>query len=115
VIGPHTLHDRRSLAIHELVAQRVRQDPAVLEVPRQRVREWGRAGTMNPKYPQAWSDLLDGPIDRLLEVLVEPSEWATELRHVSPFAGLIDMATRERVWRDVKHQLHLEERAAAGR
>jgi hypothetical protein len=70
---------------------------------------------MNPKYPQAWSELLNGPVERLLEMLVDPSEAATELRHVSPFAGIVDMATRERIWREVKERLDLQERAAPAR
>ena len=111
-MGPHTLHDHRSLAIHRLVAERIRADPTVLEVARKRVAEWQCTCTMNPKYPQAWSKLLNGPVERLLEMLVDPGETATELRHVSPFAGVVDMATRERVWREVKAQLERQEPAA---
>jgi hypothetical protein len=114
-MGPHSLHDERSLAIHKLVAERIRADPSVLDVPRKRVAEWQRTCTMNPKYPRAWSELLNGPMQRLLELLVDPSEAATELRHVSPFAGTIDMATRERIWREVKERLLLQERAASAR
>jgi len=113
-MGPHSLHDRRSLAIHELVAERIRADSSVLDVPRKRVAEWQRTCTMNPKYPKAWSELLNGPIGPLLDLLVDPGEAATELRHVSPFAGLVDMATRERIWREVKERLDQQERAALG-
>ena len=70
---------------------------------------------MNPKYPEAWSDLLNGPVGRLLQVLVDPGEAATELRHVSPFAGVVDMATRERIWREVKERLELQEPASLAR
>jgi hypothetical protein len=114
-MGPHTLHDRRSLAIHELVAEKVRADPRVLDAARKRVAEWRRTCTMNPKYPEAWSDLLNGPVERLLQVLVDPGEAATELRHVSPFAGVVDMATRERIWREVKERLELQEPASLAR
>jgi hypothetical protein len=114
-MGPHTLHDHRSLAIHALVAQRIRADPTVIEVARKRVAEWQRTCTMNPKYPQAWSDLLGGPLERLLQVLVDPGERATELRHVSPFAGVVDMATRERIWREVKERLEIQQPAALTR
>lgn len=114
-MGPHSLHDHRSLAIHRLVAERISADPRVLDIPRKRVAEWQRTCTMNPKYPRAWSELLNGPIERLLEMLVDPSEAATELRHVSPFAGIVDMPTRERIWREVKERLDLQERAAPAR
>jgi hypothetical protein len=96
---PHDLHDQRSLAIHKLIAERVRADAGLLEKPRQRVLAWQQTCTMNPKYPKAWSRLLNGPIEDLIDVLVDPGDAATELRHVSPFTGIIDMETRERVWR----------------
>ena len=112
---PHRLHDERSLAIHAVVAERIRADPSLLEIPRKRVAEWQRTCTMNPKYPQAWSELLSGPIERLLAVLVDTGEAAIELRHVSPFAGLVDMATRERIWREVKERLDVQGRTAAAR
>jgi hypothetical protein len=66
---------------------------------------------MNPKYPHAWGVLLDGPIEKLVEVLVDPGEAATELRHVTPFAGIVDMKTRGRIWREIKERLESESRA----
>jgi hypothetical protein len=114
-MGPHELHDRRSLAIHALIAERIRADPGLLEKPRARVAEWQRSCTMNPKYPKAWAELLAGPVERLIEVLLDPGEAATELRHVSPFAGIIDTETRDRVWREVKEQLQAVKAVTPGR
>lgn len=108
---PHQLQDERSLAIHRLVAERIREDPRLLEAPRKRVAEWILRGHMNPKYPRAWAALLDGPIDKLMSVLNDPGERATALRHASPFAGVIDFRTRERVWREIKERLEAEQRA----
>ena len=114
-MGPHELHDRRSRAIHELIAERIRADPGLLEKPRARVAEWQRSCTMNPKYPRAWAELLGGPLDKLIEVLLDPGEAATELRHVSPFAGIVEMATRDRIWREVKDRLESEESVTPAR
>jgi hypothetical protein len=70
---------------------------------------------MNPKYPSAWAALLDGSVEKLIEVLLDPGEAATELRHVSPFAGIVDVETRNRIWRDVKERLELENGVAPTR
>jgi len=114
-MGPHELHDRRSLAIHQLIAERIRADPSLLDRARARVTEWQRSCTMNPKYPSAWAALLDGSVEKLIEVLLDPGEAATELRHVSPFAGIVDVETRNRIWRDVKERLELENGVAPTR
>jgi hypothetical protein len=112
-MGPHQLQDERSFAIHQLVAQRLREDPTLLERPRARLIEWRRARDMNEVYLNAWDKLLSGPLDALLELLAERSEWATAMRHTSPFAGIIDFRTRERVWREVKERLEAADQAAA--
>jgi hypothetical protein len=66
-MGPHELHDQRSMAIHRLVAERIRAVHDLLAEPRRRVAEWRRACTLNPKSPQAWSVLLNGPIEKLVD------------------------------------------------
>ena len=112
---PHTLHDRRSLAMHQVIAERIRSDPGLLEGPRARVADWQRSRTMNPEYPRRWAQLLNGPLDELIAVLLDPGDDATELRHVSPFAGIVDMQTRDRIYREVKGQLEAEGRLAPAR
>ena len=50
-------------------------------------------------YAEAWSELLDGPLDDLVRALLERSERMHDLRQVSPFAGVLDARTR---WRLLK-------------
>jgi len=44
-----------------------------------------------------WRQLLDGPTERILEVLTSPTPWAREMRQNSPFAGALDDDERMRV------------------
>lgn len=112
-VGPHQLQDDRSLAIHELVAHRLRKDPSLLAQPRERLAAWRVARDMHQRYIDAWDELLNGPLERLLAFLVERSEWATAMRHASPFAGIIDFRTRDRIWTEVRDRLEAADRAAA--
>jgi hypothetical protein len=112
-MGPHQLQDDRSLAIHELIAQRLREDPSLLAQPRERLAAWRAVRDMHQKYIDAWDELLNGPLERLLAFLVERSEWATAMRHTSPFAGIIDFRTRDRIWREVRERLEAADRSAA--
>jgi hypothetical protein len=111
MLRPHRLQDERSLVIHRLIAERIREDPGLLDQPRTRVAEWLRTGSTRSFYASAWRDLLDGPFEDLLALLVDPGERATALRHVSPFAGIVDMRTRDRIWREVRERLEAEERS----
>ena len=46
-----------------------------------------------------WTVLLDRPVDALVEVLTDPAPWARELRHVTPFAGVLTASERSEVIR----------------
>jgi len=51
-------------------------------------------------YRDAWSALLDGPMERLLEVLTDESETAIAMRQASPFSFVLDPKTRQRILRE---------------
>ena len=93
-VRDHHDADQRSLALHAEVARRVRANPALREHARERLSR------LAPAYREAWSTLLDGPVERLLETLTDPSETATELRQASPFSFAIDPKTRQRILRE---------------
>jgi hypothetical protein len=46
-----------------------------------------------------WAVILDRPPTALAEVLTDPSPWARELRHVTPFAGVLSANERSQVLR----------------
>ena len=98
----HELAEERSLAIHGVVAQRLREDPRLVEAARARVESWLASGSVHPVYAEAWRELLAGPIERLLETLTDKGNRARALRQCSPFAGVVDPRTRWRIWRDVR-------------
>jgi hypothetical protein len=52
--------------------------------------------------------ILDRPLPALLAILTDPSPWARELRHMTPFAGIL--SARERA--DVPRQFATEQSAA---
>jgi hypothetical protein len=98
----HELAEERSLAIHRVVAERLRRDPALLDAARARVRGWLADGSVHRAYAEAWDTLLGGPTERLFEALIDPGETARALRQCSPFAGVVDPRTRWSIWRNVR-------------
>jgi len=95
-----TREDRRSLLLHEAIAARLRAEPqAMLTLAR------ASLARMRALHPGArplldeWRCLLRRPIDALLPVLTDPMPWARELRHVTPFTGILSPAERAQVYR----------------
>jgi transcriptional regulator with XRE-family HTH domain len=97
---PLTREDRRSLALHAAIAEHLRAEPdAVLARARASVAH------MHALHPGArplldeWTVLLRRPLSALLPLLSDPSPWARELRHVTPFAGVLSARERTAVYR----------------
>ncbi len=104
-MDPHELAEERSLAIHGLVAARLRTDPGLVAAARSRVARWLEDGSVHRTYAEAWQALLSGPLERLIDALMDRGEWARALRQCSPFAGAVDPQTRWRIWREVRERL----------
>ena len=77
----HQEIDARSLALHRLVADKLRQEPARLEDVKATLARWRQ--TVCPAtqpYLREWELLIEQGLERCLAVAVEESEHATALR-----------------------------------
>ncbi len=102
-VPPLTREDRRSLALHDRIAERLRAAPA---------ETLGRAEAnllrMRGLHPGAsdlfdeWERLLHGPLDALADTLVNPGLHCRDLRHVTPFAGVLSASERATVYREFR-------------
>lgn len=100
-LPPLTREDRRSLALHAAVVVRLREEPsAVLAKAR------ASLARMRSLHPGAsplldeWRLLLRRPVEALVPVLLDPSPWSRELRHVTPFTGVLSARERAAVYRE---------------
>ncbi|MGH9092222.1 MAG: excisionase family DNA-binding protein [Acidimicrobiales bacterium] len=97
--------DRRSLAFGCLIAAKLVQDPdRVLDRARRNLDQLyevhgsGRAQA----YVGAWDRLLGGPVEGVLRVLTSPDQISVDLRHTSPFAGILSEQERQSVLRALR-------------
>lgn len=97
----HRLAEKRSIAYHRLIAERIRRDPTVLEGARARVRSWMSTTGTVPFYARKWDEVLSHDIDAIASFLVEDSDLARELRQSTPFAGALSPTERWEIWRAV--------------
>lgn len=95
---PLTREERRSLALHRAIAARMRADPErVLAQARENLAHMLARAESQPL--REWEVLLDRPVQALLPLLTDPDPWARELRHVTPFAGVLSAEERAVVYR----------------
>jgi transcriptional regulator with XRE-family HTH domain len=99
-VPPLTREDRRSLALHGAIAERLRQDPEpVLARARASLL---RMQTLHPgarPLLDEWRMFLQRPLEALVPVLLDPSPWGRDLRQVTPFAGVLSARERAEGYR----------------
>jgi excisionase family DNA binding protein len=95
-----TRDQRRSLWLAYATAGRIVENPDHARTLAHRNIDHMRATTRGQarRWMDEWDDLLEGPIEHLLAVLVAPSPRSRELRQNSPFAGLLDESERSRIF-----------------
>lgn len=101
----HRLQEERSIALHGRIAERLRDDPEIVERALMRLARWERQRSIDPRYAAAWRAALRLPLEQLREALVDPGEPARALRQNSPFAGELSARERWRIRKEVADRL----------
>ena len=102
-VPPLTREDRRSLTLHERIADRLRTAPAET-LARARANLLRMRG-LHPGAAELlgeWERLLNGSPDALMDALVNPGLHYRDLRHVTPFAGVLNAPERAAVYREFR-------------
>ena len=95
----HRIIEARSLAMHCLIARKIAADPALLDVARRNLETWSaRYGDSPPRALDEWRAILEQPWPDIAALITDPGESATRLRQSSPFAGVLTVAERKRVY-----------------
>lgn len=84
----HDVIDRRSLAMAEVIARRISENPRLLDVARANLKRW--LATCSPGSKPAlleWEEILQDGLESAVETLRGTDERSTRLRQSSPFAG----------------------------
>jgi hypothetical protein len=101
--------ERRTLALHKAVAAKLRADPPmVLQKANANLSQMRQSDSLSHSTPylDRWEELLRGPADQLLAVMVSTDQDARDLRQASPFAGILDDAERLTIIGEVYEEEH---------
>jgi hypothetical protein len=90
----HERIDRRSLALHRAIAEKLRVHPTLMEIARENLERWSLTGGRSQFYWDAWREILKRPLPEVLDLLEAESERMTALRQATPFAGVLEPAER---------------------
>jgi hypothetical protein len=86
----HEEIDARSLAMHHLIAEKLRRDPSLIEKAKATLARWRANGDESTRpYDEEWERALNEGLDATLRLALGTSEHAKALRQCSPFAGIL--------------------------
>jgi hypothetical protein len=100
-----TRGERKALAYHMAVADKLRADPGLRATARTRLQWYRERNPAGKVYYDRWEELLTGPLEELLALLVDPSANACSLRQENPFVDLISQSDRAAIYRAVVEQI----------
>jgi len=93
----HAQIEERSIVLHRVIAQRVSENPALLDVARANLRRWVSQDGER-LYWTEWERILAGPLETILVFMVSPNETARRLRQSSPFCGILTPRERWKIY-----------------
>ena len=98
----HPWHDQLGLRYHQAIAEKIRREPALLEMARENLRRWSAAEPdATPSLARReWQQILDScDIEEIIRIMTDPGEEGHRRRQSTPFAGILT-AEESRTVRD---------------
>ena len=95
----HRLLEARSLAMHAVIAEKIERDRKLLSIPRNNLKRWrARWEDEVPAWYEEWKAIVKRPWSEIAAIITEPSEEGARLRQSTPFAGVLTVAERRRIY-----------------
>jgi hypothetical protein len=99
----HNLIDKRSLELHRLVAEKIRQQPELMDFVREKLNRSLSESRLSDSCKDAlreWQTILSClPLNEVLDLITQDSDEGQRLRHSTPFSGILSQRERMDVFR----------------
>ncbi len=91
--------DERSIALHKEIAEKLRHNPVLWEVPRKNLERWKQSQNGLSHALEEWERILHQKNkEQILALLESDSEEAKRLRSSSPFTGILSESERKKIF-----------------
>jgi len=91
--------DERSIALHQEVAEKLRRNPVLWDIPRKNLERWKQLQDGLSRALEEWERILQQKNqEQILALLESDSEEAIRLRSSSPFTGILHEDERKKIF-----------------
>ena len=100
-----TREDHRSLAFHRAITEILKDNPEpALKRARRNLTKLDKIHPHASALLMRWGTWLELPTDELISRMLDPEVTAREMRHVSPFSGMLKPAERVRILKEFRRE-----------
>jgi len=86
----HQWIDARSLAMCQLIAEKIRRQPELFQIAKQNLERWKKVQQPWPRALREWEEILqNNSLPQVLEILTTATEEGNRLRQSNPFPGVL--------------------------
>ena len=88
----HPWHDQLGLLYHRAIAEKIRRQPALLEIARDNLRRWLAAepDVIPSQARREWQRILASEdVTEIIRIMTDPSEVGHRRRQSTPFVGIL--------------------------
>jgi hypothetical protein len=93
----HAIIDARNRSRDEIIAERLRANPDLLQVAKNNIARWHALHGETAPAHQDWSDILNGPLEGVIATLLGRDPTSERLRQSNPFNGIMTQDERRRL------------------
>jgi hypothetical protein len=96
----HPWHDQLGLLYHRAMAEKIRRQPALINIARENLRRWIAVDPEAALSParREWQGILDsGNLEAILRFMTDPTEEGHRRRQSTPFAGILTAEERNAI------------------
>ena len=91
--------DLRSKALHKAIAQKLRSDPSLWDIPKYNIMKWNKNRRQPIVAYLEWDQILNtNSKEQILLILESDSEESTRLRSSTPFTGILTENERKKIF-----------------
>lgn len=91
----HQEIDARSLAMHTIIAERLKANPLLLEKAKSNIARWRpMISPASHWYLDEWEKILNNGLDATVAAATDPSERGNAMRQSNPFPGILSEEER---------------------
>jgi len=92
--------DERSITLHREIAEKLRDNPALWDIPRKNLERWKQMKDGLSRALEEWERIFhQNTKEQILSLLESDSEESIRLRSSSPFTGILNDNERKKIFK----------------